>query len=161
MAHKFTLEHFKAWTETLDRRMSSAVIILESEDKALIVKANYKSHWTFPGGAVDAGESPKQAAIRELKEEMNLDIDPDKLEFGWVVSRYSKVAMTYQFVFRAPLEEVNLDDIKLQEEEIEDWRLVSREDVLSNNLNYSKATGAWARNFDGGYLEQSFGASQA
>lgn len=160
MAHLFTLEHFKEYSEKLDRRMSTAAVILESEDKVLIVKANYKSHWTFPGGTIDAGETPKQAAVRELKEETNLDVDPDKLTFGWVVNRASRVAITYQFIFRAPLDSVNIDDLKLQASEIEDWRIVSRDEVLSNNLHYSKATEAWANRFDGGYLEQTFGAGQ-
>lgn len=159
MTHLFTLEHFKAWSETLDRRMSSAAVILEDGDRVLIVKANYKSHWTFPGGAVDAGETPKQAAIREVEEEVGLKLDPDKLEFGWVTSRVSKVAMSYQFIFRHPLDDAMLDQIVLQVEEIEDWRVVTRDEVLSSNLHYSKAAGAWARGYDGGYLEQTFGAS--
>ena len=31
-------------------------------------------YWCMPGGGVEAGESPEQAAVRELKEETNLDI---------------------------------------------------------------------------------------
>ena len=157
MTHLFTLEHFKKYSESVDRRMSTAAVILEDGDRVLIVKANYKSHWTFPGGTIDAGETPKQAAARELFEETNLMVDADKLTFAWVVSRVSKVAMTYQFLFRAKLSEVNLDDLKLQASEIEDWRIVTRAEILSNNLHYSKAAEAWARQADSGYLEHTFG----
>jgi len=31
-------------------------------------------YWCMPGGAVEAGELPEQAVVRELKEETNLDI---------------------------------------------------------------------------------------
>lgn len=31
-------------------------------------------YWCMPGGGVEAGETPEQAAIREVKEETNLDI---------------------------------------------------------------------------------------
>lgn len=160
MTHLFTLEHFKEYSEKLDRRMSTAAVILEDDDRVLIVKANYKSHWTFPGGAVDAGETPQQAGARELLEETNLRVATEELQFAWVVSRVSRVAMTYQFIFRAPLSAVNLDDLKLQASEIEDWRIVTKAEILSNNLHYSKAAEAWARDFDGGYLEQTFGSSQ-
>ena len=158
MAHKFTLEHFKSWSETLDRRMSSAVIILEDADNTLLIKATYKTHWTFPGGAVDPGESPKEAAIRELKEETNIDVNPDDVRFGWVVTRSSRVAMSYQFIFRAPLNKSMLDNIKLEESEVDDYKIISRQDILSNNRHYSKAAEAWANNFEGGYLEQIFGS---
>jgi ADP-ribose pyrophosphatase YjhB (NUDIX family) len=31
-------------------------------------------YWCLPGGGVEAGESPEEAVVRELKEETNLDI---------------------------------------------------------------------------------------
>ena len=51
-------------------------------------------YWCMPGGGVEAGESPEQAAIRELKEETNLDIriidQIGELRLPGVTQGYSK-----------------------------------------------------------------------
>lgn len=41
-------------------------------------------HWGLPGGHIDEGETPFEAALRETKEESNLDIKP--VYFGTIVT---------------------------------------------------------------------------
>jgi 8-oxo-dGTP diphosphatase len=157
MTHIRSAEERFAWMKTMDARISSATIILEDEaGRALIVKANYKRYWTFPGGMIDAGETPKQAAIREVREEVGLTIDSDSITFAWVASRTSKMAQTLQFVFKAVLPADMLDQIKLQASEIDEWRLVSKADALSQNIHYAKVIDLWAHDFSDGYVEQTF-----
>lgn len=155
--HKYTAEEKVGWLDAFDKRVASASVILEdATGKALIVKAHYKDYWTFPGGMLDDGESPRRAAVREVHEEVGIELDESAVTFAWVASRVSRQLMTHQFVFKALLSEDDKLKIKLQRNEISESRLVSRDDVRSSDLNYGKVIENWADGVSG-YIEQTFG----
>ena len=39
---------------------------------------NYKDWWEFPGGKIEAGETPEQALTREIREELAAEISVDE-----------------------------------------------------------------------------------
>lgn len=63
------------WAKQLPGKMTGACLAIIHQGRVLMVKANYKTYWTFPGGIVDDGESPQQAAVRETREETGLVFD--------------------------------------------------------------------------------------
>jgi ADP-ribose pyrophosphatase YjhB (NUDIX family) len=50
------------------------IIEIESKGIVLIKRKNPPYGWAIPGGFVDYGESLEEAALREAKEETNLDV---------------------------------------------------------------------------------------
>lgn len=68
-----------------------AIIVHPTEDAVLIALRKSDAHlpdvWEFPGGKCEPGESPREAAIREAREEVGLDIEVvqawDRIEFEY------------------------------------------------------------------------------
>jgi 8-oxo-dGTP diphosphatase len=57
----------------------SAVALVDSDGRVLLAQRPEGKHlaglWEFPGGKVHAGETPEEALIRELAEELDIETD--------------------------------------------------------------------------------------
>lgn len=51
---------------------SRAALILTRRSSKL---RNHAGQWALPGGRIDAGETPEETALREMREEIGLDLD--------------------------------------------------------------------------------------
>jgi 8-oxo-dGTP diphosphatase len=56
-----------------------ALVAIWVRDRLLLVRQSYRRGWTLPGGGVGHGEHPRDAAQRELKEEMGIATQSEDL----------------------------------------------------------------------------------
>lgn len=63
------------------KTITVAAALIKSQTKILLAQRAYghlKGKWEFPGGKIDPGETPFQTIQREIKEELQIDIQPQK-----------------------------------------------------------------------------------
>lgn len=63
------------------KQIKVVAAIIKNEDKILATKRGYGEFinmWEFPGGKIESGETKEQALVREIKEELNIEINVDK-----------------------------------------------------------------------------------
>ncbi|MFT8394596.1 NUDIX hydrolase [Propionibacterium sp.] len=66
-------------------RIIGHVFIRDEQGRVLLVQTTYKKDWELPGGIVEAGETPRRGAERELLEELGLTIPLDQpLVVDWM-----------------------------------------------------------------------------
>ena len=64
------------------RQIEVVAAIIVKDHKVFATQRGYgewKDFWEFPGGKIDAGETPEEALCREIKEELDTEIAVDKL----------------------------------------------------------------------------------
>jgi 8-oxo-dGTP diphosphatase len=57
----------------------SAVVIRDQQGRILVVRKRGTTRFMLPGGKIESGETPAEAALRELHEEVGAELDPDLL----------------------------------------------------------------------------------
>lgn len=94
---------------------------------------NIKRHpgkCAFTGGAVDAGESSLEGAMREVNEELGIEVLPENMEY--LISFKREKGFVDVWLLKS---DINEDDLKLQKEEVDMVKWVSLdelEDIISS-----------------------------
>ncbi|MFF3868033.1 NUDIX domain-containing protein [Micromonospora sp. NPDC001898] len=117
------------YTATLPRkRMGAAVLFTDAARRALLVEPTYKDYWEIVGGCVDADESPRQAAVREVKEELGKSIVPGRLLVtDWVPPRPGRTEGVMFVYDGGALDELGTADIQLPPDELRSWAWCDQE----------------------------------
>ena len=78
--------------------IGSFAIIFDSEERILLCHRRDINAWNLPGGSVESGELPTEAAIRETLEETGLEIEIERL--AGVYGKANKDEFVFSFVGR-------------------------------------------------------------
>jgi 8-oxo-dGTP diphosphatase len=113
----------EGYSATLPRkRMAAGVLLRDGGGRVLLVEPTYKDYWEIPGGAVEADESPYDAAVREVSEELGIVVAPGRmLIVDWVpplADRTEGVIVVYDGGIVQPATE---ERIRLNGDELRSW----------------------------------------
>lgn len=118
--------------------MGVRILLFNEKGELLILKPTYKDHWTIPGGVVDKNESIRQAAEREIEEEIGLRVAVKQLLFVDYIFKTKEKDENLQFIFYGgELDEKDINEIKLQEDELSEYKFLKLGDaqqLLGNKL---------------------------
>jgi ADP-ribose pyrophosphatase YjhB (NUDIX family) len=111
--------------------MAAGALFLDQQDRFLIVKPTYRDGWLLPPGAIEKDESPGHACMREVKEEIDLDVAITRLLCVEYQGTNGPSTENIQFIFYGgKLTQEQIDAITLQESELSEYRLVTVEEAL-------------------------------
>ena len=94
-------------------------------------ETTFPEYWDIPGGLAETGELPREAVIRETKEEVGLDIMPTSVIHEDSNLDKSKNLIFIKLVYLCELKS-KIDDIILQEEEHSEYKFISTLEDLKN-----------------------------
>ena len=111
---------------------------IKNGEKVLIVKRPQDAsflpdYFELPGGHVEFGETPEEALIREVKEEVSLDIEPQKpySTFSYISSNGNKHTIDIQYIVNV----INDNQEPKLSEEHESFAWITENEI--NNFKFS------------------------
>jgi 8-oxo-dGTP pyrophosphatase MutT (NUDIX family) len=122
-----------AYYASLPKSITGAGVILHDPDgRVLLVEPVYrKDTWEIPGGGLEEGEYPWDAAAREVKEELGITLAPGRLlVVDWVPPQPDGRPALSNFLFDGGTitEQQARAQLLLPPEELAGWRLAAADE---------------------------------
>ena len=105
--------------------------IVSVNNKIVLLK-NERAEWELPGGKIEIYETAEQCAIREIKEELNLEVEIESIVDVWMYNILGKVnVMIITYLCKPLFIEESLVKISHEHKEV---CLFSKEETKHLNL---------------------------
>jgi len=83
---------YRRWRVWRGRKLGGAFVAIRAPDDVLVVRHSYRPRLDFVGGGIEPGERARDAAVREVREEVGLAPTPEVLrELGRVRRGFRRV----------------------------------------------------------------------
>ncbi|GAU67301.1 hypothetical protein SSP35_04_03880 [Streptomyces sp. NBRC 110611] len=107
--------------------LAAGVLLFDDQDRVLLVDPTYKAGWEFPGGIVERGEAPARAGVREVAEELGIELPhaPRLLVLDWEAPHppgFGGLRLLYD---GGTLTDDRISKLLLPGSELRDWRFVT------------------------------------
>jgi len=110
----------------MKQEKSCGCIVINEKKEVLLIHHN-AGHWDFPKGHVEEGETEVQTAIREVKEETNIDVEVNE-KYRYTTEYSPKEDVMKEVVYF--LAKNISDNKKAQLEEVSEVKWIKIEDAI-------------------------------
>jgi 8-oxo-dGTP pyrophosphatase MutT (NUDIX family) len=122
----------RAWWFVRRPRTRGALVAIWSDGCVLLVRSSYRRGFGLPGGFVKLHENPRDAAVREVAEELHVAVAPAALTRAWQGTRSFEHRLDDVTIW-----EVTLDErpaVRIDGREVIAFVWDSRADALARDL---------------------------
>ena len=123
---------FEGWRRLVRPHTHGALVAIWCEGELLLVETSYRRSWSLPGGGIERGETARQAAVRELAEEVGLRVRAEQLVDPWQITERSPGGLNTVTIFTLPVQK--RPALKVDGLEIVASHWLSREQALAREL---------------------------
>ncbi|MBS4462933.1 NUDIX domain-containing protein [Aerococcaceae bacterium zg-B36] len=124
---------------------SAVFLVIEDEQQQYLLQrrfqTGYMDGWLDLGasGHVEAGETARQAARRELLEETGLNIELDRFEFICVAHRNTDSQVYYDFYFHVKITQAEKEMVRINEPmKVSEMVWVNKDELPPDLIEYSR-----------------------
>jgi 8-oxo-dGTP diphosphatase len=119
----------KEYYDSFPRKRSAVGVLIFENEKLLALQPTYKNNWVVPGGVVEKAESPFEAAIRECKEELGVEVEIESFLCVDYKRGNPEIGDAVHFLFLGKIKKSA--EIKLDPSEIQSYIYLTTKEALA------------------------------